>query len=85
MSAAHIMAEKIETALLIRRELDDLNIFEFQTNENIGEVAVAPGNEDKEKKELREGVQEDAENGSKGIEKIDDEENHVIDSNTFLL
>ena len=77
------MAQKIETALLIRRELDDLNIFEFQTNENIGEVAVAPGNEGKEKKELREGVQEDAENGSKGIEKRNDDEGHVIDNIYF--
>ena len=57
--------------------------FNFQTIENIGEVAVAPGNEDKEKKELREGVQEDAENGSKGIEKRNGDEGHVIDNIYF--
>ena len=48
--------------------------------ENIDETAVVP---DEEKEP--EGDLEDAENGSKGTEEIDDEGNHTIDFNTFLL
>ena len=52
-------------------------------SENIVEVAVTP--DDEEEKLDKEVDLEDAENGNKGIEKIDDEETHVIDLNTNLL
>ena len=62
-----------------------LNIKSFwisRLDENIVENAADP---DEEKEPDREGDSEETENGSKGIEKIDDEETHVIDLNTFLL
>ena len=46
------------------------------------EVAVAPSDEDKELD--KEGVKEDTENGSKGIEEMNDEEDYVIDTNTYF-
>ena len=47
------------------------------------EKAADPVDEDKEP--VKEGVQEDAENGSKGIEKIDNEEVHEINIRLYLL
>ena len=48
--------------------------------ENIVEVAVARCDEEEPDEE---GDQEDAENGSKGIEKRNDDEGHVIDKIYF--
>ena len=47
--------------------------------ENIDETAVVP---DEEKEP--EGDLEDAENGSKGTEEIDDEENHTFDLHFYF-
>ena len=51
-------------------------------SENIDETAVVT---DEEEELEKEGDQEDTENGNKGTEKIDDEENHTTDFNSFLL
>ena len=66
------MAQKIETALLNWREDEYLNPFEF----------LAHGNEEKELD--KEGDLEDTENGSKGIQKMKDDD-HVIDININLF
>ena len=60
----------------------DSQEWEEITENIVKEVAVAPSDEVKELD--KEGVQEDTENGSKGIEKMNDEEDDVIDTNTYF-
>ena len=55
----------------------------LQTTENIVETAVPVDDEEKETDE--EGDLEGTENGSKGIEKMEDKDDHVIDIRFYLL
>ena len=83
-SAAHNLAQKSWIRAAIRTWRKIFKSFWFPDySENIDETAVVTDDEEEELD--KEGHQEDTENGNKGTEKIDDEENHTIDFNSFLL
>ena len=83
-SAAHNLAQKSWIRAAIRTWRKIFKSFWFPDySENIDETAVVTDDEEEELD--KEGHQEDTENGNKGTEKRDDDENHTIDFNTFLL